>query len=204
MAAVTTGKFVKEEMEGKTTAAAESVPQPESTPVKEPVAPVSVKPYRSLPQNRAVKDSPVNRDIRVLVILLLVLVAGLCGASAIWQPALKAASDPDLLLNKLLQKNAEMNNKLCPRNVNPQLRLDGYEAGNKRMTINYTLLKVNAADVNGNNLRPSVSRGIRQGVCTDADSVELLKKDVAFVFAVYGNDGGLIFDYQVVNEDCES
>jgi hypothetical protein len=184
--------------------AAKTVQQPASVPVKEPETPAPEKTARPVSQNKAVKDIPVNHDIRVLVILLLVLVAGLCGASAICLPALKAASDPDLLLNKLLQKNADMNNKTCPRNLNPQLRLDGYVAGNKKMTINYTLLTASSTDVNGNDLRPSVSRNIREGLCNDKRAAELLKKDVAFVFAVHGNDGGLIFDYQVLNEDCDS
>jgi len=199
--------FVHDEMDrpiSQAMTAAKTVQQPEPVPIKEPEAPATKIAVRPVSQNSAVKDSPVNHDIRVLVILLLVLVAGLGGASAICLPALKAASDPDLLLNKLLKKNADMNNKICPRTINPQLRLDNYVAGNKKMTINYTLLTVNATDVNGNDLRPSVSRNIRQGVCNDQNSAELLKKDVAFVFAVHGNDGGLIFDYQVVNEDCNS
>lgn len=199
--------FVQEEMDHsgrQQMSASGTLQQADVAPVNAPEPPIPRKPAQPVRQGGAEKALPVNRDIRVLVVLLLVLVAGLCGASAFWQPALKAASDPDLLLNKLLQKNADLNNKMCPRNVNPQLRLDGYEAGNKRMTINYTLLTVTASDVNGNELRPSVSRSIREGVCRDEKSAALLKKDVAFVFAVYGNDGGLIFDYQVLNEDCDS
>ena len=185
------------------TNAATAVQPPENVPVTEPETPALRKSARPAPQNSATNAGSVNRDTRALVILLLVLVAGLCGASAFFQPALKAASDPDLLLNKLLKKNADMNNKICPRTLNPQLRLDNYVASNKKMTINYTLLTVPSTDVNGNELRPSVSRTIRQGVCNDVNSAELMKKDVAFVFAVHGNDGGLIFDYQVTNEDCE-
>lgn len=171
-------------------------------PVRKPEQPVA-RTAIPAPTTPAAINNSASRDIKMLLILLLVLVAGLCGATAIFLPALKAASDPDLLLNKQLQKTAAMNNKACPRNINPQLRLDGYVAGNKRMTINYTLVNVDSTDVNGFDLRSSVSRNIRQGVCKEANSVELLKKDVAFVFVVHGKDGALIFEYQVAKADCE-
>lgn len=151
----------------------------------------------------AAKQHPANNDLKALVIILVALVAGLCGATAIYLPALKAASDPELLLNKLLLKNAEMNNKTCPRDINSQLRLDGFEAGNKKMTINYTLLEVDSTAVNGNELRPYVSRDIRREICKERNTSELLKKGVAFVFVVHGKDGGLIFDYQVLQADCD-
>ncbi len=149
------------------------------------------------------KHGSARNEIRSLVIILLVLVAGLCGFAALCLPALKAASDPDVLLNRLLVKNAEMNNKTCPRDLNPHLRLDGFEAGSKKMTINYTWLDHNATEVNGNEVRPFVSRDIRRGICREKNSAELLKKGVAFVFVVHGKDGGLIFDYQVLQADCE-
>ncbi len=150
------------------------------------------------------KADAIKRDIRNMLMLLLVLVVILCGATAIFLPSLQAASNPDLLLNKLLKKNAEINNKKCPRNMNQHLRLDSFDAGNKKMTINYTLLNISSTDVNGDQMRPSVSRDIRKGVCTEANSAELLKEGVTFVFAVHGKDGGLIFDYQVQHEDCKS
>lgn len=154
-------------------------------------------------KNTAAKQRSAAHDIKALVIVLAVLVAGLCGATAIFLPALQAASDPGVLLNKLLSKNAEMNNRKCPRDLNPQLRLDGFAAGDKKMTINYTLLEVDSTAVNGNDLRPYVSRDIRRQICRERNSSELLKKGVAFVFAVHGRDGGLIFDYQVLQKDCD-
>jgi len=184
-------------------AAAPANQPPEPAPAREPEKPVARKVAGPAPPSPAPATSPANKDIRALVILLLVLVASLCGATAIFLPELKAASDPDLLLNKMLQKNAEMNNKTCPRTINPQLRLDSYAAGNKRMTINFTLLTIDSTDVNGFQLQSSVSRNIREEVCKEADSAQLLKKGVSFVFAVHGKDGGQIFGYQVAKDDCE-
>lgn len=149
------------------------------------------------------ETNSVSRDIRSLLILLPILVVGLCTGTLAFMPELKAASDPDLLLNKFLKKNAIRSNKTCPRTVNPELRLDGFEAGNKKMIVRYTLVNFNASDVNGYDLRPRVSGDIRHGLCRETNSAELLKQGVAFVFAVHGKDGGLIFDYQVVHEDCE-
>lgn len=177
--------------------------QQKPTPAKVPQTPVAGKAAVRTPSKPAAKTFSANNEIIALVIILLVLVAGLCGATALYLPALKAASDPEMLLNKLLQRNADMNNKTCPRNLNPHLRLDGYEAGNKKMIMNYTLVEFNSTEVNGNDLRPSVSRDIRRGLCREKNSADLLKKGVAFVFAVHGKDGGLIFDYQVVQEDCD-
>lgn len=178
--------------------------QPEMAPVQQPEKPAVRKIASPISPSPVSKADSIKRDVRVMLILLLVLVVILCGATAIFLPSLQAASNPDLLLNKLLKKNAEINNKKCPRNMNQHLRLDSFEAGNKKMTINYTLLNISSTDVNGNQMRPSVSRDIRKGVCTEANSAELLKEGVTFVFAVHGKDGGLIFDYQVQNEDCKS
>lgn len=195
--------FVHDRLDTPAKPAAPAARQPEPAHAKEPEQPGARKAATPAPPRPAAESSSATNDIRALVILLLVLVAGLCGATALFLPALKAASDPDLLLNKLLQKNADANNKTCPRNLNPQLRLDGYVAGNKRMTINYTLLNVDSTDVNGVELRSSVSRNIRQGVCKEKNSAELLKKDVAFVYVVHGKDSGQIFEYQVTKKECE-
>ncbi len=184
-------------------AAAHTDQPPEPAAVKEPEKPVASKVAVPSPPRPTPAAKPANNDLRALAILLLVLVAGLCGATAIFLPQLKAASDPDLLLNKLLQKNAELNNKTCPRTINPHLRLDSFAAGNKRITINYTLLSIDSTDVNGFQVQSSVSRDIREGICKTADSAQLLKKGVTFVFAVHGKDGGQIFDYQVAKDDCE-
>lgn len=184
-------------------AAAPANQPPEPVPAREPEKPVSRKVAAPAPSRPAPSAKSANNDIKALVILLLVLVAGLCGATAIFLPELKAASDPDLLLNKMLQKSAEMNNKTCPRTINPQLRLDSYVAGNKRMTINFTLLTIDSTDVNGFQVQSSVSRNIREDVCKEADSAQLLKKGGSFAFVVHGKDGGQIFDYQVTKDDCD-
>lgn len=178
--------------------------QPATAPVRQPEKPAVRKIASPVAPNPVSKADSIKRDVRVMLNLLLVLVVMLCGATAIFLPSLQAASNPDLLLNKLLKKNAEINNRKCPRNINQHLRLDSFEAGNKKMTINYTLLNISSTDVNGSQMRPSVSRDIRKGACTDANSAELLKEGVTFVFAVHGKDGGLIFDYQVQYEDCKS
>lgn len=188
---------------GRVVNAALAGQQSESAPVKGPEPSSAGRASGAATRKPASKPVSANRDITALVVILVVLVAGLCGATAIYLPALQAASDPELLLNKLLSKNAEMNNKKCPRDINPQLRLDGFESGDKKMTINYTLLEVDSTAVNGNELRPYVSRDIRRQICREKNSSELLKKGVAFVFAVHGKDGGLIFDYQVLQKDCD-
>jgi len=153
--------------------------------------------------SNSTQQSSGTKDIRSLLILLLVIVGALCAATAVYLPELQAASAPDMVLNRLLQKNAARSNKNCPRNLNQYLRLDNFEAGDKRMTIHYTLLEVSSSDINGDDLKPSVTREIRRGVCRERNSAELLKQGVAFVFAVHGKDGGLVFDYQVFYEDCE-
>lgn len=187
----------------QTASAVNAEQQPEASPVRQTETPAR---KTASPQATATvsKADSVKRDVRVMLKLLLVLVMILCGAAAVFLPALQAASNPELLLNKQLRKSADSNNKKCPRNLNKYLRLDSFEAGNKKMTINYTLLNISSTDVNGNEMRPSVSRDIRKGVCTESNSAELLKQGVMFVFAVHGKDGGLIFDYQVQFEDCKS
>jgi hypothetical protein len=177
--------------------------QPEPPPAMVSEAAATRNAARPAQPKPTVKPGSGNNDIRKLVTILLVLMGGLCGATVIFMPALKAASDPDVLLNKFLLKNAEINNKTCPRDINQHLRLDRFEAGDKKMTINYTLLEYESTEVNGNELRPSVSRDIREGVCREEGSAALIKKGVAFVFAVHGKDGGLIFDYQVAQKDCD-
>lgn len=187
----------------QTASAIKEEQQPGPDPLGQPETPVRKNSSPAV-SNAAAKADSVKRDVRVMLKLLLVLVMILCGAAAVFMPALQAASNPELVLNKQLRKSADSNNRKCPRNLNKYLRLDSFEAGNKKMTINYTLLNVSSTDVNGNELRPSVSRDIRKGVCTESNSAELLKQGVTFVFAVHGKDGGLIFDYQVQDEDCKS
>ncbi len=183
-------------------AAIEPVVSVASADLPPPLAEISTR-APAAPSSAAMPVPSLNHGVVGLLVLLLVLVASLAGATVVFLPDLKVALDPELVFNKKLQKVADAVNKKCPRKLGPDLRMDGFVAGNKRMTINYTLVNYESSDVNGAELRPSVSRDIRHSICREENSAELLKKGVSFVFVVHGKDGGLIFDYKVENEDCE-
>ena len=98
---------------------------------------------------------------------------------------------------------AQKLDKQLPKEVDPETRWDHVSAGpGRKFNLSYTLLHVNAADVNRSTLASGIP-AIKQRACSDPEMREMLDKGVVVALAYQSSDERPIVEIAVGLTDCQ-
>jgi hypothetical protein len=81
-----------------------------------------------------------------------------------------------------LQISADTMNKSLPVMVDAELRHDKVEANKHTMILKFTLVNFTVEEMDGEKLKGLMEADIRQNVCTDAETQDMLKKGMKVTY----------------------
>ncbi len=103
----------------------------------------------------------------------------------------------------MIDREVARANKEFPKEIDPETRIDNVTAGpDKLITINYTMLKHPASEIDADRFGGELKDKVRQETCTDGKLEPLLKKGVSVAYAFNGNDGLPITTITIAPADC--
>ena len=85
-------------------------------------------------------------------------------------------------MSEALQISVDTMNKSLPVMVDAELRHDKVEAKENTMVLKFTLVNFTVEEMSGEKLKGLMDADIRQIVCTDAETQDMLKKDMKVVY----------------------
>lgn len=92
-----------------------------------------------------------------------------------------------------VQKIAEAINAIAPKMVDSDTRLDGAVAGpGKRLTYNFTLIEINANEINRNLWNNEVAPMIRSNLLGNPNTIKLQKEGIIIISRYSSSDSVLI------------
>lgn len=100
----------------------------------------------------------------------------------------KSEMNKPLPLHETLKNTADTLNKDLPNMLDAELRLDKVTAQDNKMNFEYTLVHFTAQSMSAEKLNTLLYEDIKTQVCTDTDSILLLKKGMLVDYVYHGND----------------
>lgn len=85
-------------------------------------------------------------------------------------------------MREALQLSVETMNKSLPVMVDAELRHDKVEAKENTMILKFTLVNFTVKEMSGEKLKGLMEADIRQSVCTDVETKDILKKGIEVVY----------------------
>ena len=90
--------------------------------------------------------------------------------------------DKPLPMAEALKISAETMNKSLPVMVDAEMRHDKVEIDKNTMILKFTLVNFTVKDMDGEKLKGLMEADIRQSVCKDFETQEMLKKGIKIVY----------------------
>ena len=108
-----------------------------------------------------------------------ILLSVVCGVSFGWADAEMNKAVP---IAEALQVSAKTMNKSLPVMVDAELRHDKVEIDKNTMILKFTLVNFTVKEMDGEKLKGLMEADIRQNVCTDVETQDILKKGMHVVY----------------------
>lgn len=107
-------------------------------------------------------------------------------------------------LNDAVARLAKQLNRATPQELNNDVRLDSVSAKQAELTYHYTLVRTAAADVPESVFNTRLAPTVKQKLCSDSQSLRLLKSGARIGYAYRGRDGSEIGKLSFDRNDCGS
>jgi hypothetical protein len=117
--------------------------------------------------------------------------------------AIGKSTGQKMTVDEALVKVVDQINKQLPMAVDHDTRWDSTQAGpGRRFTYHYTIVSARAVEVDATDFYQTMSRNLKNSVCTSQDMQVFFKNGVTVSYSYRGNDGRHISKVEINNRDC--
>lgn len=103
---------------------------------------------------------------------------------------------------ELIAEQLRLVNRSLPRMVDNDTRLDRVSIFDNRIRYNFTLIHVDAFDIDKNRLEGALTPVVKLGACENKDTKKILDNDLELVYAYYDKANNPVVTIAVNNQDC--